>query len=103
MISSYQKHLSPKKGFCCAYGYVHGSGTCSHIVKAYISQYGVSTRSLNLCFHQFKLCSQAYKSVTEDESDKNKKEKDREKDKEDNVLINCVYCVGPCFPFGGCS
>jgi putative component of membrane protein insertase Oxa1/YidC/SpoIIIJ protein YidD len=32
-INWYQVRVSPKKGFCCAYGVRWGRGTCSSIVK----------------------------------------------------------------------
>lgn len=32
-INWYQERISPRKGFCCAYGVRWGRGTCSSIVK----------------------------------------------------------------------
>ena len=32
-IAGYQRHLSPRKGYRCAYGEVHGDQTCSAAVR----------------------------------------------------------------------
>ncbi|MEO1573550.1 MAG: membrane protein insertion efficiency factor YidD [Pseudomonadota bacterium] len=41
LISAYQRHLSPLKGFRCASGVLHGNGTCSSIVKDIIRRDGL--------------------------------------------------------------
>ncbi len=39
-ISGYQRHLSPHKGFSCAYRVLHGGESCSQYVKRMIAERG---------------------------------------------------------------
>jgi putative component of membrane protein insertase Oxa1/YidC/SpoIIIJ protein YidD len=39
-ISAYQKWLSPRKGFCCAFGKATGQWTCSSYAKRIVSEHG---------------------------------------------------------------
>lgn len=40
LIRAYQRHLSPRKGYRCAYGVLHGAGTCSSIGLDIMEQQG---------------------------------------------------------------
>jgi len=58
MIEAYQRHLSPRKGFRCAYGALHGTGTCSSIGKRFMREQGF-LRFFKLMPMQFAACKVA--------------------------------------------
>lgn len=62
IISTYQKYLSPIKGFKCAYGVETGITTCSAHAKKVISRYGFLKGCL-LMRRQAKRCEQSYRSL----------------------------------------
>ena len=41
-IQRYQKHLSPHKGFSCAYSRLHGAESCSEYFRKQVRTYGLS-------------------------------------------------------------
>jgi Uncharacterized conserved protein len=41
LINSYQKHISPKKGFSCAHRVLHGGESCSQYIKRIILKQGL--------------------------------------------------------------
>ncbi|WP_445301154.1 membrane protein insertion efficiency factor YidD [Microcoleus sp. Pol11C3] len=41
-IQRYQKHLSPHKGFSCAYSRLHGAESCSEYFRKKVRTYGLS-------------------------------------------------------------
>ena len=41
-IQRYQKHLSPHKGFSCAYSRLHGAESCSEYFRKKVKSYGLS-------------------------------------------------------------
>ncbi|WP_424403187.1 membrane protein insertion efficiency factor YidD [Microcoleus sp.] len=41
-IQMYQKHLSPHKGFSCAYSRLHGAESCSEYFRNKVRTYGLS-------------------------------------------------------------
>lgn len=41
-IQSYQKHLSPHKGFSCAHRRLHGAESCSEYFRKTVGTYGLS-------------------------------------------------------------
>lgn len=72
-INLYQKHISPRKGFCCAYAAYHDGLSCSAYAKQVIMENGVS-KAIPLIKERFKECKQAseyiqneYKDIKEDE------------------------------------
>ncbi len=74
LIRLYQKYLSPKKGYCCAYGSLHNSGSCSERVYNIIKNNGVINGWADIK-HQFKMCSEAYEIIKEKNNKKVKKKK----------------------------
>jgi putative component of membrane protein insertase Oxa1/YidC/SpoIIIJ protein YidD len=58
LIEGYQRWISPHKGFCCAYGALHGSGTCSSIGKSIMREQGM-LKFLRLMPAQFGACKTA--------------------------------------------
>ena len=57
-IGWYQRRISPRKGFRCAYGVAWGCGTCSSIVKAGFSSYGM-LRGTRIAIEQLFRCHAA--------------------------------------------
>lgn len=41
LIDGYQRHISPRKGFCCAYRVRHGGPGCSGFAKRAIAELGL--------------------------------------------------------------
>jgi len=88
MINFYQRFLSPVKGFRCAYGALHGKGTCSQIVKDIVRHEGVF-KGWPKIKQQFNNCKSAYLQLQDNpDLDKGKKKKKRKCD-------NCD-CPSPC-------
>jgi putative component of membrane protein insertase Oxa1/YidC/SpoIIIJ protein YidD len=58
LIEAYQRHLSPRKGFRCAYGVLYDSGTCSSIGKQIMREGGIFS-FLRLMPGQFSACKAA--------------------------------------------
>lgn len=87
-INFYQRFISPVKGFRCAYGALHGRGTCSQIIKNIVREHGVIGGRAKIR-QQFASCRAAYATLQEHpEWDQDKKKKKRD----------CDYCdcPGPC-------
>ena len=57
-IDFYQRHLSPRKGFRCAFGVLHGGESCSQIVKHRVLDGGVRGWWKD-ARRQFALCGEA--------------------------------------------
>lgn len=58
LITTYQKHISPKKGFSCAYRVLHGGESCSGYIKRTILQQGLM-RAIPLSRRRFQACKAA--------------------------------------------
>lgn len=91
-IRFYQKHLSKRKGFKCAYGVLHQNGTCSSRILTI-----VRTESIfnwySLIRNQFSSCKSAFLTI---ENERNKR-----KDKKCNS--NCSNCSGNLDCFSSCN
>lgn len=72
-IELYQKHISPHKGFCCAYGVYHDDLSCSAYAKDTISDLGVF-RSIDKIRTRFKECKEASKYIQNEYKDMKKDE-----------------------------
>jgi putative component of membrane protein insertase Oxa1/YidC/SpoIIIJ protein YidD len=59
LLALYQRYLSPYKGFKCAYGVLHGHGTCSAMAKRIITHDGVVAGWPQIR-QQLRDCSQSY-------------------------------------------
>ncbi|WP_232548622.1 membrane protein insertion efficiency factor YidD [Propioniciclava soli] len=57
-IAYYQRVLSPRKGWRCAHGAVHGGATCSAAIRGHVARLGV-LRALRPTVLQFLACYQA--------------------------------------------
>lgn len=80
MIEAYQRWLSPRKGFRCAYGALHGdgAGTCSSIGKRIMREQGV-LKFLRLMPLQFAACKAAAASLSA-ETDAERRRREQEKE-----------------------
>lgn len=58
-ISGYQKHISPRKGYCCAHRALHGGASCSEFGRRVVLRYGV-LRFLVLQVRRFARCAYAF-------------------------------------------
>jgi putative component of membrane protein insertase Oxa1/YidC/SpoIIIJ protein YidD len=54
-ITGYQKYLSPRKGFSCAYRVLHNTDSCSQYIKKLIAKYGIID-AIPLARQRFKSC-----------------------------------------------
>jgi len=58
LITSYQKHISPKKGFSCAHRVLHGGESCSQYIKRLILKHGL-IRAIPLSRQRLQACKAA--------------------------------------------
>jgi putative component of membrane protein insertase Oxa1/YidC/SpoIIIJ protein YidD len=61
-ISSYQKHISPRKGWNCAYRVRNGGESCSQWIKIAVMQHGCIT-AIPLIRTRFAACKEAANSL----------------------------------------
>lgn len=76
MISFYQHHISPRKGYCCAYRVVHGGDSCSQYVKNVLADKSLFESTL-LARRRFRDCTIAHISA-----------KNRVVDSKDSVMVS---------------
>ena len=57
-ITGYQKYISPRKGFSCAYRVLHNTDSCSQYIKKLITKYGIID-AIPLANQRFKSCKNA--------------------------------------------
>jgi putative component of membrane protein insertase Oxa1/YidC/SpoIIIJ protein YidD len=63
-IQSYQKHLSPVKGFSCAYSKQYGTESCSEYFRKVVRRHGLS-RAIPLLEKRLKYCKLANTALRE--------------------------------------
>ncbi len=82
IIELYQRFISPRKSFRCAYHAYWGGATCSGYSKKAFSRFGI-LRGICLTIRGFKACSAtlqlAQDETSEDENTRNEQQKDRDK------------------------
>ncbi|MBW4469874.1 MAG: membrane protein insertion efficiency factor YidD [Stenomitos rutilans HA7619-LM2] len=61
-ISIYQKQISPRKGFSCAYRVLHRSESCSQYTKRVISEFGIG-QAIPLIRQRFQACKAANQTL----------------------------------------
>lgn len=101
-IWAYQKYLSPRKGYRCAYSVVHGGTGCSGYVKHAIRDHGIWTAWPKI-MQRFRDCKTAHlvtkskcavHSQQLDDEERKELESYRRKDRWHNKLDWC--CWGGC-------
>jgi len=101
LINIYQRFISPRKGFRCAYGALHGNGTCSQRIKDIICQFGV-VGGYKKIKQQFSNCKLAYVQLQKNpELDKGKKDRPKKKRRRDQC--DFCDCPGSCEPPSSCK
>lgn len=71
-IAGYQRHLSPRKGYACAYRVAHGGMGCSGFAKVAIADHGLR-RAIPAIRLRFAACRDAAEELREQ---KRKRQKD---------------------------
>ena len=95
-IGGYQRHLSPRKGYGCAYRVAHGGTGCSGYAKAAIADHGV-LRAIPAIRQRFAACRDAAEELRE-------QKRKREKDKwYDHCASRCDRNPGCDLPVRGCG
>ena len=72
LIEAYQRWLSPRKGFRCAYGVMHGDGTCSSVGKRIMRERGVFA-FFRLMPKQFAACRTAAAALNNETEEERKR------------------------------
>jgi putative component of membrane protein insertase Oxa1/YidC/SpoIIIJ protein YidD len=70
-ISSYQRHVSPRKGFACAYRVATGRCSCSEFARRLVHRVGTLT-SARLLAGRFRRCGEASAALSESAEQKPK-------------------------------
>lgn len=81
-ILAYQRHLSPRKGFCCAHRVLHGGLSCSESVRQAIATDGL-WRALPVVRARLRACRAAawlLAARQEDDAARRKRRRDRTRD-----------------------
>ncbi|GAA1375396.1 membrane protein insertion efficiency factor YidD [Luteococcus sanguinis] len=74
-IRGYQRVISPRKGWNCAYGVHTGAGTCSSVIADAVSQRGV-VGAVGPAMRQFGACASSARTLRD-------------------AKVNGVCCCGP--------
>jgi len=69
-IQKYQKHLSPHKGFSCAYSRLHGAESCSEYFRKTVRTYGLS-KAISLFEQRLRDCKLANATLKAERLSKN--------------------------------
>ncbi|MEL6585666.1 MAG: membrane protein insertion efficiency factor YidD [Pseudomonadota bacterium] len=78
-ICAYQRYLSPRKGFRCAYSVAHGGTGCSGYAKFAIRDHGFWC-ALPLIRQRFRACQAAYVALRRSEEEDRERRAQRRKD-----------------------
>ena len=104
LIAGYQRHLSPRKGFDCAYRVLHGGESCSQYIKRTILEVGLieAVRASRQRLQACKSASLVLRSQMETQEDP-EKDRPRRRDRwRDNSGSEFVNAVCEC-PSAGCE
>ena len=71
-ISTYQKYLSPYKGFACAHRVLYGGESCSQYVKRMLGEVGFS-QAVTASRQRFADCREANQILKASQDDRNSK------------------------------
>ena len=73
-ITAYQRHLSPRKGFCCAHRVQHGGPSCSEYARQTLIVYGLR-QTMPLLRQRLRACREAARAFSADRDDEDKRNK----------------------------
>lgn len=96
-ISGYQRYLSPRKGFACAYRVRHGGPGCSGFAKAAIQQHGLRA-AIPLVRQRFAACRDAAEELQGQPGKRDNREKESWCE-----TISDFQCSDCSLPFRACS
>ncbi len=92
-IEFYQKHISPYKGYSCAYRYYTGKDSCSEFTKKSILKFGF-LKSIPYFVEYLKKCKRVYNinegSTQEEKIERNKKDKEVDGCNEACGVLSCL-------------
>jgi len=95
-INLYQKHISPHKGYCCAYGVYHDTHSCLEYLKQTIKELGVVNSILKIK-QRFKECKKASEYIENEYKDMRK---------DDHLKVgrceNCPRCGNDAYSAAAC-
>lgn len=100
-VAAYRRHVSPHKGFRCAYAAAEGRGSCSDI-GARLARRVSLPRFLALMSIQAGRCKAAYavlKSAQKFESEVADKERQNDRDAASEARRCCGHGAVSCFPW----
>ncbi|MBD2039188.1 membrane protein insertion efficiency factor YidD [Microcoleus sp. FACHB-672] len=96
LIGGYQKHISPKKGFSCAYRVLHGKESCSEFIKRTILEQGL-IEAIPAARHRLQACKAANQVLraTIETPNPNKEAQRRHRGRNCDTLANssCSECI----------
>ncbi|MGA0539995.1 membrane protein insertion efficiency factor YidD [Neotabrizicola sp. VNH66] len=95
-IGAYQRHLSPRKGYACAYRVAHGGTGCSGFAKAAIAEAGL-WRAIPAIRARFAACRDAAEELHNSPAGG---ESDTKRRRDSCDLTGCSGCD---LPFRGCG
>jgi len=95
LIRAYQRHLSARKGYRCAYGVLHGTGTCSSIGLDMMEQQGFWAfwRKMPL---QFDACRAAAATLSEEYGEQREARRRRQAENKKRDCSDIDDCDSPC-------
>lgn len=113
LIDLYQRQLSPRKGFRCAYGSLYGAGTCSSIGKQIMREGGVFA-FLRLMPEQFAACKAATMQLRNESEEERKRRRQQRRDRVNDYCENmtlsdcwdaeqCTECACDVADIGSCD
>ncbi|HEY8026498.1 MAG TPA: membrane protein insertion efficiency factor YidD [Burkholderiaceae bacterium] len=88
LIRGYQRYLSPRKGYRCAYGVLHGSGTCSSVGLDIMRDRGVLA-FLRLMPLQFDACRAAVTTLQRQSEEEKRRRNKAAEDGKRNSQSGC--------------
>ena len=89
-ITAYQRHLSPRKGFCCAHRVQHGGPSCSEYARQTLTVYGL-WRTVPLLWQRLCACREAARAFIAGRDDE-----DEERKKPWWHVLDCLDVFGSC-------
>ena len=89
-ITAYQRHLSPRKGFCCAHRVQHGGPSCSEYARQTLTGYGL-WQTVPLLWQRLRACREAARALIAGRDDE-----DDERKKPWWQVLDCLDIFGSC-------
>lgn len=101
-ITGYQRHLSPRKGFCCAHRVRHGGVSCSEYVKQAVLAEGV-WQALPGIRLRFAECKAAVLALRVDREAGRRKRKQGSQQQGRDCDLDFCDCFDAASPVSDCS